>query len=198
MRRHGVGRVRDPGRGLSARRTSGAGARPGDRVLDVCARARRQDPAVCRRGGADGLVVACDVRPGACAAGRYLRRGQACAPRSCASTRPARCPFSGPSMWSPWTRRVRGLGTLRRDPDIKWRRSAAASLGTRTGSSNFCVARRTAFATPGPLVYTTCSSEPEENEDVIARFLADAPRVQATGRHRRLDAAFLTAGGSYR
>src|SRR5213078_1329240 len=68
-----------------------------------------------------------------------------------------------------------GLGILRRDPDIRWRRSeddlpslAAAQLVMLQRASE-------AVAPGGRLVYATCSSEPEENEGVAAAFLATTP-----------------------
>lgn len=66
-----------------------------------------------------------------------------------------------------------GLGTIRREPDIRWRRDPAdlesfAAMQRRIlHHAAVCVARG------GYLVYATCSSEPEENEDVIESFLRD-------------------------
>jgi 16S rRNA (cytosine967-C5)-methyltransferase len=64
-----------------------------------------------------------------------------------------------------------GLGTVRREPDIKWRRTEAelAVLAEAQGRMLDVAAR--AVAPGGHLVYATCSSEPEENEDVTAAFL---------------------------
>ena len=74
------------------------------------------------------------------------------------------------ACWS--MRRARDLGTVRRDPDIKWRRTpddlpAFAAEQVR-------LLRRVAplVAVGGRLIYSTCSSEPEENEEVVAAFLA--------------------------
>jgi 16S rRNA (cytosine967-C5)-methyltransferase len=72
-----------------------------------------------------------------------------------------------------------GLGTLRRDPDIKWRRhelEIAALAMTQTIMLHQAAA---AVAPGGQLVYATCSSEPEENEAVAAAFLAHAPDFSA-------------------
>jgi 16S rRNA (cytosine967-C5)-methyltransferase len=76
-----------------------------------------------------------------------------------------------------------GLGTVRRDPDIRWRRQpedlqrfAAAQLHLLTRISRH-------VAPGGRVVYSTCSSEPEENDDVVADFLATATAF----RHVPLD-----------
>jgi 16S rRNA (cytosine967-C5)-methyltransferase len=67
-----------------------------------------------------------------------------------------------------------GLGTLRRDPDIKWKRreSDLATLASR----QLTMLRRAAEAVKpgGRLVYGTCSSEPEENEAVADAFSGTA------------------------
>ena len=65
-----------------------------------------------------------------------------------------------------------GLGTLRRNPEIKWRITAAdldrhADLQKRLIA---CVAG--CLRQGGRLVYSTCSVMPEENEAVIADFLS--------------------------
>jgi 16S rRNA (cytosine967-C5)-methyltransferase len=38
----------------------------------------------------------------------------------------------------------------------------------------------------GTLVYSTCSSEPEENEHVVASFLRDRPDFTQDGSHQTL------------
>ncbi|MEE9179530.1 MAG: 16S rRNA (cytosine(967)-C(5))-methyltransferase RsmB [Vicinamibacteria bacterium] len=64
------------------------------------------------------------------------------------------------------------LGTLARNPDIKWRirekdlRLHAATQGQLLDS---CAAQ---LAPGGRLVYATCSTEPEENEEVVESFLS--------------------------
>ncbi len=68
-----------------------------------------------------------------------------------------------------------GLGTLRRNPDLKWRHAerAVAELAARQAS---ILAAAAALVKPGGrLVYATCSVLPEENEQVVAAFLAATP-----------------------
>ena len=68
-----------------------------------------------------------------------------------------------------------GLGTIRRDPDIRWRR-AASDLPRLADQQIELLTRAAATVRPGGrLVYATCSSEPEENEHVVAAFLDRAP-----------------------
>src|SRR4029450_3184700 len=61
-----------------------------------------------------------------------------------------------------------GLGTVRRDPDIRWRRHER-DLATLARDELGLVVRAADVVRPGGrLVYATCSSEPEENDDVVA------------------------------
>jgi 16S rRNA (cytosine967-C5)-methyltransferase len=64
-----------------------------------------------------------------------------------------------------------GLGTVRRDPDIRWRRQEPDLAGL--AASQLAMLRNAAdvVRADGRLVYSTCSSEPDENEDVVAAFL---------------------------
>jgi 16S rRNA (cytosine967-C5)-methyltransferase len=67
-----------------------------------------------------------------------------------------------------------GLGTLRRDPDIRWRRHEG-DLAILAGAQRLMLRHAAdAVAPGGRLVYATCSSEPEENEAVADAFLQNA------------------------
>lgn len=68
-----------------------------------------------------------------------------------------------------------GLGTLRRNPDLKWRHGeqSVAELSAKQRSILAAAAR---LVKPGGLlVYATCSLLREENEDIVSGFLAQAP-----------------------
>jgi 16S rRNA (cytosine967-C5)-methyltransferase len=64
-----------------------------------------------------------------------------------------------------------GTGTLRHNPEIRWRISAEdlQDLSSRQRQLLFNAAR--VVKPGGRLVYSTCSIEPEENEEVVAAFL---------------------------
>jgi 16S rRNA (cytosine967-C5)-methyltransferase len=71
-----------------------------------------------------------------------------------------------------------GLGTLRRNPDLKWRQSpqSITELAQKQGS---ILAAAAALVKPGGrLVYATCSLLPDENTDVITCFLKDHPEFR--------------------
>lgn len=68
-----------------------------------------------------------------------------------------------------------GLGTLRRNPDLKWRQTPE-SVRELTAKQASILASASRLVKPGgTLLYATCSVLPEENEDVIAAFIADHP-----------------------
>jgi len=94
-----------------------------------------------------------------------------------------------------------GLGTLRRDPDIKWRRTQR-ELPELAARQRLLLARAAAVVTPGGrLVYATCSSEPEENEQVVDAFLADHGDFSLVDLHQDLPpelAALVDAQGALR
>jgi len=79
-----------------------------------------------------------------------------------------------------------GLGTVRRDPDIKWRRSPN-DLTAFAAAQGELIRRAAGLVRPaGTLVYSTCSSEPEENGDVVAAFLAERRDFTQLGVHETL------------
>ena len=65
-----------------------------------------------------------------------------------------------------------GTGTLRRNPEIRWR-LRAEDLTRLAGLQLKLLDNAADLLKPGgTLVYATCSLEPEENEQVVERFLA--------------------------
>ncbi len=70
-----------------------------------------------------------------------------------------------------------GTGTLRRNPDIKWRSHDLAALTAE--QQRILDAAATLVRPGGRLVYATCSFLREENEAVVAHFLAEHPEFVA-------------------
>jgi 16S rRNA (cytosine967-C5)-methyltransferase len=71
-----------------------------------------------------------------------------------------------------------GLGTLRRNPDIKWRQSPQSVEELTAKQAAILRSAATLLKPGGRLVYATCSLLPEENEAVVADFLAGHPRFR--------------------
>jgi len=71
-----------------------------------------------------------------------------------------------------------GLGTLRRNPDLKWRQREE-DLAELTAKQRAILAAASVLVKPGGrLVYATCSLLPEENEAVVEAFLAAHPEFE--------------------
>ncbi len=68
-----------------------------------------------------------------------------------------------------------GLGTLRRNPDLKWRQDAAAIAELSAKQAAILAAAASLVRPGGRLVYATCSLLAEENERVVDAFLAAHP-----------------------
>lgn len=69
-----------------------------------------------------------------------------------------------------------GLGVIRRHPDIRWNRSPADLLRYQETQSALLNNAAELLAPGGALVYATCSTEPEENDAVVQKFLARHPQ----------------------
>ena len=68
-----------------------------------------------------------------------------------------------------------GLGTLRRNPDLKWRQTPAA-IGEMIVRQQAILKAAARLVRPGGrLVYATCSLLAEENDGVVDAFLAGHP-----------------------
>ncbi len=68
-----------------------------------------------------------------------------------------------------------GFGTLRRNPDLKWRQSPA-SIDEMSAKQASLIAHAAKLLRPGGrLVYATCGVLEEENEHIVESFLATHP-----------------------
>jgi 16S rRNA (cytosine967-C5)-methyltransferase len=179
-----------------------AGDRPGPLVLDTCASPGGKTTALAATMRGEGLVVACDIRDRRMTLLRQtvhavgapnirLVQADILAPlpfRECFETVIVDAPCSG-------------LGTLRRDPDIRWRRQEADLGVLATAQRQMLQHAAAAVAPGGRLIYATCSSEPEENERVAVAFARQAPgftAVDARTVHSQLPAETIDAGGHLR
>jgi len=65
-----------------------------------------------------------------------------------------------------------GLGTLRRNPDLKWRQTPAAIDELRAKQAAILASAARLLKPGGRLVYATCSLLEDENEVIAAGFTA--------------------------
>jgi 16S rRNA (cytosine967-C5)-methyltransferase len=172
---------------------------PGARVLDTCASPGGKTTSMAATLGATGLLAACDVR------GRrldLLRRTLAHAGadrvRLVQADALSALPFSTSFDLVLVDAPCSGLGTLRRDPDIRWRRREEDLPALAEAELTMLQRGADVVAPGGRLIYATCSSEPDENERIADAFLAAtrgfAP-LGAADAAPRLPAAVVDARG---
>jgi 16S rRNA (cytosine967-C5)-methyltransferase len=188
--------VQDESSQLVAELTTAA---PGERILDACASPGGKTMAMAAAMGDRGLIVATDLR------GRrvdLLKRTINTLGAGC--VRVARADVSVVLPFAPVFDCVlldapcSGLGTLRRDPEIRWRRTQSDLERLATVQSRMLDRVADAVVPGGRIVYATCSSEPEENEDIVNSFLAQ--RADFTLAPERIPSAlspFVTTDGYF-
>ena len=168
----------------------------GERVLDLCAAPGGKTLAIADALTDHGLLVAADRRT------RRITRLAATLRRyrvSCAhpirldATRPL--PFPPVFDWVLLDAPCSGLGTLARDPDIRWRRHPDDLPALAETQTAMLSAASGVIRPGGRLVYATCSSEPDENADVVDAFLESAPDFQIESPGDTLDPELLNARG---
>ena len=150
-----------------------AGERPPSRVLDACASPGGKTTALAAAMEGSGLLVATDLRDRRI---DLLRRTVAASGAANvhivqADVRkplPFHTLFDCVLVDAPCS----GLGTLRRDPDIRWRRREDDLPALAAAELTMLQRAADVVAPGGRLIYATCSSEPEENEAIADAFLA--------------------------
>jgi len=168
---------------------------PGARVLDACAGTGGKTMHLAALAGPEATIVAADVSPGKLEVlGREAARLGATNVRTVATdlsvtaaaanpdlrAAAGDAPFDAVLLDAPCT----GLGTIRRHPEVKWRRTAADIAAAAARQRALLDAVATAVRPGGVLVYAVCSPEPEEGPLVVADFLARNPgwrRAHAAG-----------------
>ncbi len=147
----------------------------GRRVWDVCAAPGGKSAILCERCRPSGLVVSSDLRWGRVKRLREALQGQCVEPCLLVAdaTRPVpfRARFDAVLADVPCS----GLGTLRRNPEIKWRFRAGSFPALQQIQSSVLRTVAAVVRSGGLLLYATCSTEPEENEQVVDTFLDAHP-----------------------
>jgi len=150
--------------------------RPGWRVLDACASPGGKTTALAAALDPSGRLIASDVRRRRMTLlRRTLTAAGADQVRLVQMDLLHPLPFTRPFDLVLVDAPCSGLGTLRRDPDLRWRRNERDLPGLAAAELVMLQHAADAVAPGGRLVYATCSSEPDENEGVVDAFLATTP-----------------------
>jgi 16S rRNA (cytosine967-C5)-methyltransferase len=177
-------------------------ASAGERILDLCASPGGKTLGMAADMADVGIIVASDVRPRRLT---LLQETINTAETRCVSV--VRVPQTGPLPFDATFDAVlvdapcSGLGTVRRDPDIRWRRHEADLAALARDQLGLLVRAADVVRPRGRLVYATCSSEPEENDDVVASFVAHRPDFHIVNLHnyaQPMIEPFIDAQGFFR
>ena len=147
--------------------------RPGEAVLDLCAAPGGKATFIAQLMHNQGLVRAQDphVQRRELIQQNCLRLGVTCVQSSGPSTTP------GPEPAAPYDRILvdapcSNTGVMRRRVDLRWRIRPEEIDRLRAAQLELLRDAAAQLRIEGTLVYSTCSLEPEENEQVVQEFLA--------------------------
>jgi 16S rRNA (cytosine967-C5)-methyltransferase len=156
-----------------------AGVGAGERVLDACASPGGKSVVMACDAGGSAKLAAADVRPKRIALLRetLVRTGVKAQVLQMDLRHPL--PFAATFDCVLVDAPCSGMGTIRRDPDIKWRRREEQLLEFAAVQAQLIRHAAAVVSPGGRLVYATCSSEPEENDEVVDAFLAEQPEFAA-------------------
>ncbi|HEX8722711.1 MAG TPA: 16S rRNA (cytosine(967)-C(5))-methyltransferase RsmB [Pyrinomonadaceae bacterium] len=175
------------------------GARPGELVLDACAAPGSKTTHIAALAEGRALVAAGDLyehrlRVVAEACRRAGARGMSLLALDAERALPfADATFDRVLVDAPCT----GTGTLRHNPEIRWRLSRESFGELREVQTRILKEAARVLRPGGRLVYSTCSVEREENEEVVAAFLAARPDF-AQAEAAPAPARLLLPGGAAR
>ena len=146
---------------------------PGEYALDLCAAPGGKTTLMARRAGNNALIIASDR-----SAKRLETVIKISASQNLTSIKSLLLDAAQPLPFenSVFDRILidapcSGTGTLRRNPEIRWRISESDIRELATQQKLFLKHAARVLKPGGQLVYSTCSVEPDENEDVIRAFL---------------------------
>lgn len=153
---------------------------PGERALDLCAAPGGKTTLLAARAGNSALIVASDrsakrldtvVRT---SAAHNLRQIKSLVLDAAQSLPFETSVFDRILIDAPCS----GTGTLRRNPEIRWRITETDIHDLAVQQKLFLKNAAPVLKPGGLLVYSTCSVEPDENEQVIAAFRETQPQFQ--------------------
>lgn len=92
-----------------------------------------------------------------------------------------------------------GLGVLRRKPDLRWQKGQQDFLELQHLQRDLIESAGKLVGVDGMLVYSTCTVEPEENEQIVEAFLCNNPDFEiVNARTLNIPSPFVTQPGFVR
>lgn len=144
---------------------------PGERVIDLCAAPGGKTTAMAEMMKNEGEIIAVDkyenklsfVKAACDRLGLRNVKPQAVDAAALDSEQADKVLLDAPCS---------GLGVLTKKPDIKWKRDISDVIKLGKMQSELIENAARLVKPGGVLVYSTCTTEPEENADVVRQFLA--------------------------
>jgi 16S rRNA (cytosine967-C5)-methyltransferase len=164
----------------------------GEHVLDCCAAPGGKTAAIADR-NPNSNIVAVELHPHRARLLRKLLRAHA--PAAGAADDNIRV-IAADARKLPFARKFNriladvpcsGTGTLSRNPEIKWRLTPEDLADLQARQLAILRSAMAQVAIGGRVIYSTCSLEREENEDVIERVLAEQSSFRVIDCHAELD-----------
>ena len=172
---------------------------PGERILDVCAAPGGKSLYIAERVGKSGTVVGVDQNVSRL---RMLDKEAQRLGLSQIATHPADFNSVSPDEFGGLFDRVlvdapcSGLGVLAKRADLRWR-MGLNDLATLQNLQMQLLRSASKFVRPGGvLVYSTCTIEPEENENQVKVFLESAGLYQLSNIEMSVPELLLAPDGS--
>ncbi len=150
--------------------------RPGQSVLDLCAAPGGKTALLAKATGPGTRVVAADLHPHRLRAMKmHLERVGATHVQRVALDATVALPLAAQFDRILVDVPCSGTGTLSRNPEIRWRLRPDDLADFHGRQASLLANALGLLARGGRLVFSTCSLEPEENEQVVAEVLAGHP-----------------------
>ncbi len=149
---------------------------PGERFLDYCSGSGGKSLSVATKLQHKGQLFLHDIRPSVLLEARgRLKRAHIQNAQPLPADSPNKQRIKGKMDWVLVDAPCSGTGTLRRNPDMKWKWDPEA-LPRLVQLQRLLVQEALSYVKPGGhLVYATCSVMPQENEEQMTHFLSHLP-----------------------
>jgi 16S rRNA (cytosine967-C5)-methyltransferase len=149
---------------------------PGQRIIDACSGAGGKALHLAALSNNEARIYAMDVEPKKLSQLEYrAKRARATCIVSKPITETISTDFENVADSLIIDSPCSGLGTLKRQPDLKWRLKPADFDRVRGIQSNLLEAYPNMVKSGGKILYATCSILPSENQDQVAKLLENHP-----------------------
>ena len=147
--------------------------KPGEFVLDMCSAPGGKTTHLAEMMENQGEIVALDIYDAKLARVKEnaKRLGISIIDTKCLDAREAGCIFAGKADRVLLDAPCSGLGVLRRRPDARWRKSEEEIAHLPELQRELLESAARAVRPGGVVVYSTCTIEPAENEELVHGFL---------------------------